>query len=150
MLNEQLSSSNEDNTTVEVNLYSTDKLKHLKIIKHDTIESVYAEYCGVSIEELQFLKTDSYETSDGVLKISFSQLKEMIENNGYWGFALTEEVEIHYWVKNNVAKKDLIFFFAHELGHIIGKADKDDLQEELRADSYAKVALKAYELALNF
>lgn len=140
-------SPNNAKPNVGSSLYSTDSLSSLKVIKHDTIESLQSVFWEVPINELDKLQIEAETNLGNETLISSSMQKSQIENVGYWGFAIFDANEIHYWAKNNVPKRDLIFFFAHELGHIVGTADKDDWQEELRADSYAAVALKTLELA---
>lgn len=125
--------------------YSTDKLLKTKLIKHDSIESLESVFWGVPVNELQNIKIEADTSSGEILKSNYTEHKKQIENNGYWGFAITDKNEIHYWAKPDTSKEDLIFFFAHELGHIVGTPDKDDWEEELRADSYAEVTLKTFE-----
>jgi hypothetical protein len=128
------------------NIFSNDRLSSLKVIKHNTIESLQSVFWETTIDKLKDLQIEADTNNGNVVKMDAATEKSQIENNGYWGFAITDKNEIHYWAKPDVNKADLISFFAHELGHIVGTADKDDWQEELRADSYAVVALKTLEI----
>lgn len=140
------SSPNDSNVPVSSSRYNCERLANVKLVKHETIKSILAAHYNAPEEKVYDIKitADLYDgTSRNML---VADEAKAIDNMGLWGFALAEENEIHYWLGDDNKKEDLVFFIAHELGHLVGEEDADDMHEEFRADSYAYVALKAFEL----
>lgn len=137
------------NAPVSSSRYDCDRLANVKLVKHETIKSILAAHYNEPEQKVYDVKITA-DLFDGTSRnMTVGEEAKAIENMGLWGFALTEENEIHYWIGNDNKKEDLVFFIAHELGHLVGEEDADDMHEEFRADSYAYVALKAFELAAS-
>jgi hypothetical protein len=83
------------------------------------------------------------EMSDG----TSINLVDSIRGMGFWGFAETATNTIRFWA-GKVRRDQLLFFFAHELGHIADEHAKKwrrgaGPNDELRADLYAWVTREA-------
>ncbi|MCR4146617.1 hypothetical protein, partial [Alcaligenes faecalis] len=63
-----------------------------------------------------------------------------------WGCADTDTNQIHVWAAPDVDRALLIHMLAHEIGHLTGEPHPDDIQEELRAETFGKVAALAYHM----
>ena len=132
---------------ISTNRYNEENINDVKIIRHETIESILIFFTGEEELENSVVSTETFDNR--ILDITMQHLTDSIQKMGLCGFALKEEKEIHYWIGESKDRKDLIFFIAHELGHLIGQIEEDDKEEEHRADSYGYVALKAIELVNN-
>lgn len=90
------------------------------------------------LEEVVFENSDGSETTGPDV---VAQYEEM----GVWGFADTRARPpvIHYWHDGKRSESELIQFFGHEMGHLVGKPLKSGWPEENRADDYGYVAQQA-------
>lgn len=65
---------------------------------------------------------------------------------GTWGFCRNKK-EIHVWVDKKVAsKRSIVRLLAHEIGHKQRPFHRLSSKEEDKAESYAAVALTAYDI----
>jgi hypothetical protein len=69
-----------------------------------------------------------------------------IRKDGYWGFADSTTRTIHYWASRRAPKKELLGFFAHEIGHLTGQQKKREIEEERRAEEFRAVAEAAFDV----
>ena len=75
-------------------------------------------------------------------------LKRIREKSKIWGITNSgKKLVIRYWVSSEATEKDIIEFFAHEIGHHMGRAYVDEMLEEKKAVSYERVAGLAYDIA---
>lgn len=66
-----------------------------------------------------------------------------------WGFVDTNTHIIHAWAAPDADQEVVMHMIGHELGHITGTPLTDELQEELRAEEFGRVARMAYNLFLS-
>lgn len=83
------------------------------------------------------------ETSSG------AEMVAALKQSGMWGFADTraKPKTIHFWHDGKRSERELTHFFGHEMGHCVGKPEKNGWPEENRADDYGYVAMLAVEAA---
>lgn len=125
----------------------------LSIIWHDSPESVYramweqaAIEAGVSYEEL-IEGSNVGETEDGeVFEFTHEQAIEGMRTQGCWGFVDTKTNTINAWAADDVDAPTALHFLAHEIGHVTGEQLDDDMQEEMRAEQFGRVAVLAYRM----
>lgn len=100
----------------------------------------------ITIEDLKDSVVVGLDQNENELEFSYEQQKNGIIEQGYWGW-VDENKVIHFWIGKELSMEELIHFFAHEIGHRTGEPDKDDFQEEMRAEGYGRTATLAYEFA---
>lgn len=89
-------------------------------------------------------------TADGKIRdMDKKEFVEAIEHNGIWGFVDKPKNTIYIWAKESTPVETLVGFFAHEIGHTVGKPFVSVLKEENRVEEYAVVAKEAYKLAVS-
>lgn len=128
----------------------------LSIVWHDSPESIYramweqaANEAGVSYEDL-IEGSNVGETEDGeVFEFTHEQAIDGMHTQGCWGFVDTKTNTINAWAADDVNAATVIHFLAHEIGHITGDQHDDDMQEEMRAEQFGRVAALAYTLWLE-
>ena len=105
------------------------------------------EFTRENIHEILFGGVDQDE--NGVEEFNFDDHVEMIKMQGVWGYITHTDSTIHYWIDKtrNFKVKDLLHFFAHEIGHGTGTPLEDHFQEEMRAEEFASVAMLAYQFS---
>jgi hypothetical protein len=122
----------------------------MKLVTYPTPEAVLLRYVNcdpdfpvAELSEIQMAGCDM-EGDEG--DIDSGDALESIRTTGCWGFTDTRKKEIHAWVDAKCPPETLISFLAHEIGHNTGTPDPDDLQEELRANTFGDVAAEAYSM----
>jgi len=129
------------------NKYSTEKLDTVKIVRHETVKAILCEHYNEPEDSIYSEEITADLFGGSSKKMTIGDQAKAIEGMGIWGFARPDENEIHYWIKDKNDRNHFLYFISHELGHIVGKEDGDDMHEEFRANSYADVATKATEIA---
>lgn len=129
------------------------ELPDLTIQWHDTPEAVHRLFWekaaienGLTYEEL--IEGAMVGETEGRQKIDLTYEQEIqaIRDQKCWGCADTETNQIHAWAAPDVDRTLLIHMLAHEIGHLTGEPHPDDIQEELRAETFGKVAATAYQM----
>lgn len=129
------------------------ELPDLSIQWHDTPEEAHRIFWekaaienGLIYEELiegaMVGETEHREKVD----LTYGQEIQAIRDQKCWGCADTETNQIHAWAAPDVDRTLLIHMLAHEIGHLTGEPLPDDIQEELRAETFGKVAAMAYQM----
>jgi hypothetical protein len=126
-------------------------MKEFKLKSYDTIEGVLLasfqqEDESFTMEDLREGTIGGKDQNENDVEVSFEKQKEGIIKQGHWGW-IDENNVIHYWIGHDLPLENLIHFFAHEIGHNTGIQDKDDFQEEMRAEGYGQTATLAYKFA---
>lgn len=126
-------------------------VRNFKIKRYESLDEILLASTGdetLTLESLCKDYTMEGVTEDGdEMNLTMEQTREYIEEQGIWGF-VDEKNTIHVWIKDqNVRPVEIIGFFAHEIGHKVGKPHKDEYREELRADLYREVAELAFLMA---
>lgn len=129
----------------------------MNLIYHATAEEAgrafwsFLEQEGISIDDPDEGVFGAIDEDGNEVTMSFSEylagVQATIDANGFWGFFSEQEQAIHCVInRQTVTLAGLIEFFAHELGHAEPDRITDgDLEE--KANSYQRVAIKAYQLA---
>ncbi|QFY77343.1 hypothetical protein DUD43_06455 [Alcaligenes faecalis] len=128
-------------------------LPELTIQWHDTPEAVHRIFWektaienGLTYEELiegaMVGETEERQKVD----LTYEQEIQAIRDQKCWGCADTDTNQIHVWAAPDVDRALLIHMLAHEIGHLTGEPHPDDIQEELRAETFGKVAALAYHM----
>lgn len=149
----------------------------MKTKRYKSPEAASAVFWGISEEELMEGNITNFDEDGELSEFPAEQVMEGIRKVGVWGF-VDPECCIHFWCTDDIDMKDLIGFFAHEIGHRTGRpiydpkdslVKPDDvteemlkdlkeedmvdeetiLEEELRAEDFRHVAEKAYLMALE-
>jgi len=149
----------------------------VKTKRYKSPEAASAVFWGISEEELMEGNITNFDEDGELSEFPAEQVMEGIRKVGVWGF-VDPECCIHFWCTDDIDMKDLIGFFAHEIGHRTGRpiydpkdslVKPDDvteemlkdlkeedmvdeetiLEEELRAEDFRHVAEKAYLMALE-
>ncbi|HRO20851.1 hypothetical protein [Alcaligenes phenolicus] len=132
---------------------NTGELPELTIQWHDTPEAVHRIFWekaalenGMTYEDLMegvmVGETEHREKVD----LTYEQEIQAIRDQKCWGCADTETNQIHAWAAPDVDRTLLIHMLTHEIGHLTGEPLPDDIQEELRAETFGKVAAMAYQM----
>lgn len=125
----------------------------MKITWYDTAEAVNAAYWrpvaeaeGIPLDELLASPQSGMDENGMEVELPPGSDVEGIKLQGCWGFIDMHTMTIHAWAAPDADPANVVHMLAHEIGHATGKPCADDLQEELRADTYGQVARQAFEL----
>lgn len=123
------------------------------VIWHDTAASVYKEFwsaSGVSEGDMTKLAdVISCETIGGdTVDMTVEEIIEAIREQKCWGFAIGSSRTIHIWADPAADNELILRVIAHECGHLSGEQDELDFFEEQRADDFAEVAVRAYQILM--
>ena len=124
--------------------------KKCKLYRIKTARAIVRKFAQMTFGEKLSGSNYGIGTMDANGKIHDITEDEMIDavtREGLWGFTDTNTGKIYYWADKKSDKRKLIQFFAHEIGHNVGRRYKSVVREELRADEYANVALLAFDMA---
>ena len=121
---------------------------------HDSPESVHramweesAVAAGMTYEQMLAESVACGEDEHGN-EIEFSHEQELagIRQQGCWGFVDARTNMIHAWASDSAPREFILHMLAHEIGHVTDEPHPDELQEEMRAEQFGRVAKLAYEL----
>ena len=76
-------------------------------------------------------------------------LKRIRERNKVWGYtngSTSGKIVIRYWISEDATDRDIVEFFAHELGHHTGRSYSNTRLEEAKAVTYERVGVLAYDI----
>lgn len=114
---------------------------------HGSLWSEAAAEHGVTVEELlQGTEVGALDENGQEVSVSQEQVLEGMRAMGCWGWVDTELKVIHAWMAPDADPGLVAHFLAHEIGHVTGHPDPDDLQEEMRAEQFGHVASQALRL----
>ena len=120
-------------------------MEGIKVTRHlsfEDIERVHLECLGETEYSTDY--TIEGVSSDGsTVSLTREEFKGDIVEQGIWGFV--EDGVIHIWYNETATPSVIINFFAHEIGHMVGKPYTDLVKEENRACLFGSVAEMAYE-----
>ena len=102
---------------------------------------------GMTYEQLIAESEGEGETETGET-VSFTHKQELagMRGQGCWAFVDTRNNTIHAWADEATPRELVLHMLAHEIGHITGEPHPDDMQEEMRAEQFGRVAKMAYGL----
>lgn len=130
------------------------QMTDLKLLKYEDVECLYLDLYKLDNPDIteDDIKNASNEFEDSEGKeytLTFDEVISNIKKQGFWAHIGTKDKIIRYWIDkdNNLNLKELIGFFAHEIGHVSGTPIEDELKEEMRAEEYSYVASLAYDFA---
>ena len=121
---------------------------------HESPESVHramweevAVAEGMTYEQLIAESEGEGETETGET-VAFTHEQELagMRGQGCWAFVDTRNNTIHAWADEATPRELVLHMLAHEIGHITGEPHPDDMQEEMRAEQFGRVAKMAYGL----
>lgn len=121
---------------------------------HESPESVHramweevAVAEGMTYEQLIAESEGEGETETGET-VSFTHEQELagMRGQGCWAFVDARTNTIHAWADEATPRELVLHMLAHEIGHITGEPHPDDMQEEMRAEQFGRVAKMAYGL----
>ena len=129
------------------------ELPKLTIQWHDTPEAVHRIFWekaalenGMTYEELIEGTMVGETAHREKVELTYEQEIQAIRDQKCWGCADTDTNQVHVWAAPDVDRTLLIHMLAHEIGHLTGEPHTDDIQEELRAETFGKVAAMAYQM----
>lgn len=120
--------------------------------RYSSLNQLFKKQWGVSLKEY----SDSVVTGVDIIsgtKVDYAGKDEIsvLKSNGFYGFSERKKNTIHFWFDSKkVSKSDLISFFSHEMGHLVGKKIDDPIEEEKRAFTYSAVSLKTMEIVNKY
>lgn len=117
----------------------------VKVKRYESLTAVHCALWECTEDDLLRGTLGGTDLGGVTTEHSYSEVLEAGRLAGVFGF--TDGETIHYWADEGVALEMLVRFFGHELGHMTGTACEDDMAEEMRAEEYSAVAVKALELA---
>ena len=126
-------------------------MEKVRLVIHPTVDGILQSYCGEEYEGLKEGDTTSvnvmrYDENTGEYnQASFWDMKKDILQKGHWGFC-NEKEEIHIWTSAKTTDKQKIRLIAHEIGHTNRPFHNDIEKEEAKAEKYADVTAKAWDL----
>lgn len=92
------------------NLELTSSEVSLKLVRHDTPESILAEHWGYPWEELKEGTMAAFDEEGNEEDYSFESIIEGMYLQKFWGFANKEKSEIHVWVMSDADEQEVAFF----------------------------------------
>ncbi len=123
-------------------------LPKFRFRRHRTAASVFRMYCRNPEKPKEKVRLADIDFGDGISGVHAAR---SIRACGFWGFTetLAKPPIIHYWHDGKQTHEQMLIFFAHEMGHCMGKPikGKQFWPEEERADEYAAVAVLAMKAA---
>ena len=126
----------------------------VSITWHESPESVHramweesAIDAGLTYEQMLAESAACGEDEHGN-EIEFTHEQELdgMRQQGCWGFVDSRTNIIHAWAADSAPRGFILHMLAHEIGHVTGEPHPDELQEEMRAEQFGRVAKLAYEL----
>lgn len=145
------------NSTAQVTGYTGEEFaptKKVEVVWHKTPRDVQnafwmpaAKDAGLSVDELlddgEYVGIDS---EGNEIVMTREDTERSIADMGLWGFADTSSRKIHLWASQDTDDISIAELIAHEIGHLTGVPVKDDINEEMRADQYASVAVETMRI----
>ena len=117
----------------------------ISVIRHpffEDIERVHLEFLGETEYSTDYT-IEGVSPDGNTVSLTREEFKEDIVEQGIWGFV--EDGVIHIWYNETATPSVIINFFAHEIGHMVGKPYTDLVKEENRACLFGSVAEMAYD-----
>lgn len=101
---------------------------------------------GMTYEEMLAESVGCGQTEGGE-EVEFTHEQELagMYAQGCWAFVDNTNT-IHAWAAQDADTALVVHMLAHEIGHATGTEHPDELQEEMRAEQFGRVAALAYEL----
>ena len=125
------------------------KIIKIKGIRYKTINSCLAAFFECDKNEFDKIKGrwEWYDENGNLQSEDYQKALPKIRKMKVWGWVEGKEV-IHYFIRKNATMNQIIGMFAHELGHMTRPWHRSIIEEK-KAKKYEKVAIAAYELALE-
>lgn len=99
-------------------------------------EALLAESSGVA----------AFTATGEEVHVTHEEEMDAIRMMGVWGFSDANAKHIHAWAAPDTPRIKVLHMLAHEIGHLTGTPDEDDLKEEMRAEAFGQVAALAFGL----
>lgn len=117
-----------------------------KFIRHETAESLVDAYFKDDYQNDEGRYEGFQAVGGDAIALTKEQILTAVKGQGRWAFAETDTREIHYWSDpSRTSAAGLAFLLGHEVGHLTGKEDPDDWEEEVRADTYGSAVITVLE-----
>ena len=113
----------------------------MKTKRYKSPEAASAVFWGISEEELMEGNITNFDEDGELSEFPAEQVMEGIRKVGVWGF-VDPECCIHFWCTDDIDMKDLIGFFAHEIGHRTGRPIYDPKDSLVKPDDVTEEMLK--------
>lgn len=125
-----------------------DKTEDINIVLYPTLEKLTEKLFQCPIEELDtvgFVDVDGKEEIFNAKEYLKTKRKEHCD-----GFTDYKTKTIHIWFdKDKVEERTLMEMLSHEKGHLTKPIHRDDLKEELKAETISQDAMFAYDLMVT-
>ena len=106
-----------------------------------------AQDAGMTVDELlDDGESVGVDAEGNEVAMTREDTEQAIIDMGLWGFADTKARKIHLWAAAGTDDLRIAELIAHEIGHLTGVPVDDDVQEEMRADQYASVAVETLRI----
>lgn len=120
---------------------------HITLKRYETIEDLICPFFQIHTAEIPNGSLSARDNEGNRTEIPIRHIVDVIRQTGIWGY--TDDTGcIHYW-RGQASFQNTLEFFAHEIAHNTGRQHPDKLEEEKRADEYARVAVMAYGFATS-
>lgn len=136
-------------------LHGANALADVRVIRHETAESIAAHHwrCeeeGITLAELRGCEIGGVTPDGEEASISFDAWMDGMTANGFWGYAATDEREVHLWAGPTATDEQILMLLGHELGHLLepefaAEAPIPELNSEAWADTCGAVTLRAFQ-----
>jgi len=81
-------------------------------------------------------------------RMTFEDYIDHCKCSRVWGYTNSgKKIVIRYWMSKDATLEDVLEFFAHEIGHHLGKKYSNHIKEEKKAREFEVAAIVAYRLA---
>jgi uncharacterized protein YjaZ len=118
----------------------------IKIVKYRSPEKLLEFMWDTTIAELKKSEHGGVDGEGKQHKYTFKQLIDSIRENGCYGCAYAGKNEIHIWIGKNAKAETVLELLAHERGHLMAPQYKNDMRDEIKAESYALCASFAFSV----
>lgn len=119
----------------------------LHVLSYETAEDAFcAQYEGLTADALDDV-TVGMQLGDGsTVERPAAELFEDIRRQGFFVHSNRERAELHVWAGEDVDREALMYAIAYEIG-CTADPHNDEQVEEMRANKYGVVAVRADRLA---
>lgn len=122
-------------------------LDNLKVYLYETPVDCLKSYFNSDVLPTNDDGLWEYYDVDGKLyKLKMSDAIEKIKVSSCWGFTRHKK-ELHLWVGKKADLATVAYMCAHEMGHTLRPYHRSDKAEEVKAEKYGLITMKAVNMA---